>query len=360
MKSSLPTRRIRRAFAATALAAVMSVPALAVVTPASAAVPFAPAATTADASLRVATFNVRCANCSIKSRTNKREKRWSVRRDVIADQIRRADVDVIGIQEASPGLLPGTRIGQFEDLVSLLGSPYRVTNDNRYSCVKSTSFKGCDYSNNGASQDSRIVYNTHRLDLIRGGSLSLDSRSVGNGSKRYLAWAEFTQSSTGKQFIFATAHFEPGQSKGKIATRVAQVRAATAELNTIDHGLPVIWGSDLASSKLTHAGNKSYDAFIDAGFKDPLGNYYKAHTTNDSTFVTGSVVNEQYFTLNNFAKAPKHYSNYSLGAHLDYILVKPKMQVTEWEQVLNLTSTGKFAGTIPSDHNMVRATIILS
>lgn len=346
--------RISRALAAGTLLVALAVPAFA---PAPAAVATPLPAAAADSTVRVATFNVRCANCSIKSRTNKREKRWSVRSAVVRDQILGENVDVIGVQEASPGLLPGSRTGQFEDLVAALGAPYAVTNTNRYACEKSTSFTGCVYSDNGASQDSRIIFNTNRLQLTAQGSLSLDLRGVGNGSKRYMTWAVFTTGT--KSFVFATAHFEPGQSNGKIATRVGQVRAATAELERINTGsLPIIWGSDLASSKLTHAGNKSYDAFIDAGFSDPLGNSYKAHTLANS-FVGGAITNEQYFTLNNFAKAPKRYSNYALGAHLDHILVKPRVQVTEWKQVLNLTSSGKFSGTIPSDHNMVRADVVL-
>jgi hypothetical protein len=350
----LRSSRIARALAAGGLLVALAVPAFSP-TSATAATPL-PAASEGP-TIRTATFNVRCANCSIKSRTNKREKRWSQRREVVRAQILGEGVDVIGVQEASPGLLPGSSTGQFEDLVAALGAPYDVTNRNRYNCERSTTFNGCAFTDQGASQDSRIIYNTQRLHLEAQGSLSLDDRAVGNGSKRYMAWATFTIGTS--SFVFATAHFEPGQSSGKIATRVRQVQAATSELERINTGnLPVIWGSDLASSKLTHAGNKSYDAFIAAGFSDPLGNSYKAKTLANS-FVAGPVTNEKYFTLNNFAKAPKKYSNYPLGAHLDHILVKPRLNVTLWKQVINLKASGKFAGVIPSDHNMVRADVVL-
>lgn len=353
--------RFSRAAAVAALAAALIVPALSAV-PAGAQTSPAAAPATAS-SLNVATFNVRCANCS-KKPANGGEERWEVRRDVIVQQILSQDVDVIGLQEASPGLLDSPRIAQFEDLLSRLGSDYAVTDASRYNCTRTdTTFTRCGgFKDRGASQDSRIMYRTDRLRLDASGSLRLDGRSIGNGSARYLAWARFQDKVTGKKFIFATAHFEPGQSKSKVKARVSQAKKAIKRLNSVnDYKLPIIWGSDLASTKLTHAGNKSYNAFISAGYTDPLGNYYKAKTVNSKTYAEKRV-NEEYFTLNNFAAGPKDYVSrgYKLGAHLDYILIKSstRVRVIEWAQVLNL-SGGNYSGVIPSDHNMVRATVVL-
>lgn len=370
----LSRARVLRAMIAATAAALVIVPAV-VAVPAAAdevAAVQEPAAAP-DTSLVVATFNVRCANCSVHSGYS-REKSWATRSEVIVDQILSEKVDVIGVQEASPGLLHGSQYGefdgksQFEHLVGKLGAPYAVTDESRYNCARTdTTFTRCGgYENRGASQDARIIYNTNRLsfdpdDPNGHGSLRLDGRGIGNGSARWMAWARFTDPS-GKQFIFATAHFEPGVSKKKSAVRVKQVRKVAAELARVADGLPVIWGSDLASSKLTHVGNKAYDAFRAAGFTDPLGNSYKAKVIPASADLTASTaVNEQYFTLNNFAKGPKDYVSrgYKLGAHLDYILVKGNVRTTEWEEVMNLDSGGNFAGVIPSDHNMVRATVVI-
>ncbi|HQY99057.1 MAG TPA: hypothetical protein PKV13_05065 [Propionicimonas sp.] len=315
-----------------------------------------PAADNASA-LVVATYNVRCANCS-KHPVNKREKRWNTRAAAITDAIKSEGIDLLGVQEASSGVLWRGGPSQFEDLVNRLGSPYALTNAARYNCVRSSTPTRCDYSYQGASGDTRIIYNTNKLDLLAQGSLALDDRLAGNGSARFMAWAKFSERATGKQFYFASAHLEPGMSGAKVAKRGAQANAAIAELDRVSEGLPVIWGSDLASSKLSHSGNTAYEKFMSAGYTDPLGNYYKAKAVNSRTYAA-SLVNEQYFTLNNFAKKPKRYSNYALGAHLDYILLKPQMQVLEWEQVLRLTDGGKFAGTIPSDHNMVKVTLVL-
>lgn len=351
--------RLVRTIAVAALTALVSVPVWSSTTiTADAAEPSA----STPATVVVATFNVRCANCS-NHPMNGREKSWATRAPVVVSQILGEKVDVIGVQEASPGKLKGTSIAQFEDLVNRLGAPYAVTDPSRYNCTRDTTFKpSCQYKDQGASQDARIIYNTAHLTLLGSGSLKLDGRRTGNGSARHMAWAKFRDLRSGKQFVFATAHFEPGTSKKKTAVRAKQVAKAVAELNRVSGGLTIIWGSDLASSKLTHSGNKSYDVFIANGFTDPIGNKYRAKTPKDA--YADTMVNEQYFTLNNFAAAPKHYvsKGYKLGAHLDYILIKKNghpVDVSEWKEVLRLNSAGRFEGVIPSDHNMVRATVKL-
>ena len=61
---------------------------------------------------------------------------------------------------------------------------------------------------------------------------------------------------TGKRFIFATGHVEPGMTKPTIALRRSQAQLIVAELNRLNpENLPIIWGSDLASSKLSPSGN---------------------------------------------------------------------------------------------------------
>jgi hypothetical protein len=43
---------------------------------------------------------------------------------------------------------------------------------------------------------------------------------------------------------------------------------------------------------------------------------------------------------------------------MDYIFTT-KMRTLVWETVLNLDSSGKLAGTIPSDHQMIVAKVLL-
>lgn len=307
--------------------------------------------------LRVASFNLRCANCSLKSRTNSREKNWETRRAKVIAQIRAEDVDVIGVQEASPGLLKGRKISQFEDLADRLGSPYRLTNDKRYGCRRSTSYKKCDKVNNGASADVRILYDTSRLTLLDEGSKQLDNEKATSGP-RFVAWAIFEDQQDGRQFFFATAHTEPGQSKAKRALRKKQAKKILAEIKAHNpEDLPVVITGDFSASKLT-AANPAYDVLTGSGIViDPLGNTKKQKSARKS--VVGKLINVKYDTLNKFKAKPASRKGYALGAHLDYIFTAKRIQVQEYKVVLNLKSNGTFSGVIPSDHNMIRATILL-
>ena len=51
-------------------------------------------------------------------------------------------------------------------------------------------------------------------------------------------------------------------------------------------------------------------------------------------------------------------SSYTNGTQLDFIFLT-KMRVSEYEVVVNVDSSGHFVGRIPSDHNMIRATVWL-
>ena len=46
------------------------------------------------------------------------------------------------------------------------------------------------------------------------------------------------------------------------------------------------------------------------------------------------------------------------GSNLDYILTT-RMRVSEWETAVAMDANGNFIGRIPSDHNLIRATVHL-
>lgn len=344
----------------------------------------APAAA-GSANLVVATFNVRNANWSSQRPTNSREKSWDQRRPVVVSQILGEGVDVLGVQETTAADVTANG-PQYLDLLAALGEPYAITSESRYDggeyCYTDyvedvdgnyvqnpdgsyVEQQICEWEPE-ASGDVRIVYKKSRLVLdaprTDQGVLKLDDRDNRNGSARFMAWARFRDLVTGKRFIFATGHVEPGMTKPTIALRRSQAQLIVAELNRLNpENLPIIWGSDLASSKLSPSGNTAYDVFRSAGFTDPLGNSYKVKKKNKLTYAK-KLVNAQYFTLNNFKAQPDKNKRYKLGAHLDYILIKTpgkKATVAQWKQVLYLDKLGKFSGVIPSDHNLVAVTLAL-
>lgn len=80
-----------------------------------------------------------------------------------------------------------------------------------------------------------------------------------------MAWAIFADKTDGRQFFFATAHTEPGQSKAKRALRKKQAKKILAEIEAENRdNLPIVLTGDFSSTKLT-AVNPVYDVLTDSG-----------------------------------------------------------------------------------------------
>jgi endonuclease/exonuclease/phosphatase family metal-dependent hydrolase len=312
--------------------------------------------TTPEAQLRIASYNVKCANCFSGLPD---EQPWTERRSTLVAAIRQQDPDVIGIQEASQGRLRDARgrllrRSQFEDLQRRLGSPWRLTNDKRYNCARSTSSTRCHYHDQGASQGTRIVYNSARVQMLTSGSRLLPSKG-GTSNSRYLAWAILRQRSTGSTFFFANTHLQPGKDEYDLRRAEAEAAVRTiADRNRAD--LPVIAVGDFNSSRFANPTNAPYDVFTGAGFTDPIGNAARSIRAVDPTaeLALGTWLN----SFNGFVRRAKGNRSWDNGSYIDYMLTTP-MRVSEWETVARLDSNDDFVGTIPSDHNLIRMTVYL-
>ena len=263
---------------------------------------------------------------------------------------------MLGIQEASQGQLDqesGT--SQFDDLLRLLGSPWAITNDSRYNCVNSKSSSNCDPQDRGASQGTRIFYNSSRLTLTANGSKLLPS--VAGENERYMAWAVLQQHSSGKSFFFVSQHLQGGSEYTALRRTEAEVALATIRaINTAR--LPVISVGDLNSTRFNTGGNTPYDVYVAARYVDPLGGAYRTTTTAPGATVE-KAYNRRVSSWNDFERKVRvAKSSWVNGSNLDYILTA-RMRVSEWETVVAMDASGNFIGRIPSDHNLIRATVYL-
>ena len=317
---------------------------------------------TRSAPLKVATFNVKCANC-YSGLPN--ELTWYARRASVAAAIREQAPDVLGLQEAAQSWLKDSsgnpiNLSQFEDLVARLGTPYQLANPKRNNCVKHTTPSKCVYADQGASKGTKIVYNSATVKLVTQGSKRLSAIDP-NDNERYVAWAIFRHAASGRAFFFADTHLEPNDDKSGSTLyydlrrkQAAEVIATIKAKNPDD--LPVILVGDLNSHKWTAPSNAPYDVILAGGLHDQLGNTYRStHTATGATVETR--VRTNFATYNGFKRtAPR--SAYINGTHLDYIFTTP-MRMSAWENVANLDGSGNFVGVIPSDHNLIQAEVYL-
>jgi endonuclease/exonuclease/phosphatase family metal-dependent hydrolase len=319
-----------------------------------------------SAELRVASYNVTCDKC-FDGQPN--ELHWKDRRAAVAASIKAQDLDVIGVQEAGQGWLKdesGNKIdlSQFEDLRNALGSPWTLTNAHRNNCVKSKTPSSCVYKDQGASDGDRILYDATRVTMLEAGSKLLPN--VGGKNDRYVTWARLQQRSTGKQFMFASTHLEPAKDKGGAGALYQNRRdqAKVVAQTVAQHnpgGLPAFVVGDLNSSRFPHdysPTNAPYDVLTAAGYVDPLGAAWRTTKTAPGALVQHRV-NTWLNSFNGFDRTVSRKAGWVNGSYIDYIMVSRGVQVPEWETVAHLGKDGNLEGIIPSDHNMLRATVVL-
>ena len=312
--------------------------------------------------LVVSAYNIRCHNCSSGLAE---EKPWSTRRTEVAATILRADPDVVGLQEAQQSWLikpdgSTQNKSQFEDLVDLLGTPWTLANPARNNCVKSTTPSNCVYADQGASNGTKIIFRSDRLKKIDSGSVKLTPLTE-DSYNRYLAWAIFEQRATGQRFFFGNTHVEPlNDPVGETLyhdQRAQQARDVLAAIKAKNpSSLPVVLAGDLASSRADNPTNAPYDVITAGGLIDPLGNVKGTSTPVKPTVETR--INTNYYSFNGWARTARRTTSQVNGVYVDYILTSP-MRVSEWETVVNVDANNKFIGVIPSDHNLIKATVWL-
>lgn len=300
--------------------------------------------------LRVGSYNIQCANC----------RAWGPRRQAVVSTIVNSGLDVVGLQEASHALLKGTNRTQFEDVARLLApAGYRLTNLTRFNCRNAERPKKCKPVQRGASGAVRIAYKTATVRLISQGSQQL-ADLPGIGRDRYVAWAVFEHRINGKRFLFTSTHLEPRNDPAGSRTfytiRNAQARKVVQTIAAHRGGLPAIAVGDYNSTKWDAPTNAPYDIMRAAGFIDPLGNGYRSTSPSGSATVEKRIHTE-YSSYNNLRRDGRRTSGVN-GSNPDYIFVT-RMRVTDYETVVNLNSDGTLRGPLASDHNLIRATVLL-
>jgi endonuclease/exonuclease/phosphatase family metal-dependent hydrolase len=290
--------------------------------------PNATMGTSKSPGIAVATYNVRKMYS---------EADWTGRRKAVAANIKSAAPDVIGLQEAIPKTYKPSGKKQWDDLITLMGSPYKLV----------TSGSG--------SSGTQMAYNTSRLTMVKSG-LSVLAK-LGE-ERRYAVWATFKDKVSGKSFFAVSTHLEPGTTtpelndiRKKQAGEIVKIVADNAG------GLPSVIVGDMNTTRTAEPNNGQYGVFTGAGYVDPIDNA-EANWASGANATAEHIWESRYFSANKLTKkAP--LSSYPNGSHIDYTYTSRDIRVATWRMYLNLNTAGEFVGTIPSDHNLIEMTIHL-
>jgi len=319
-------------------------------------------AATAVRDVRVASFNV--SSVSFDGQASGNHAKWRVRRPVVVSQILNQKVDVLGLQEVNQSSKYASSLDygttQYLDLkraLNIHGANYALTNKYAYNCVRPMSSYNCVYHNNNASQDNRIMYDTDTVSMIKQGAYKYPTQTVGK-NERYLVWGIFEMKATGKRFLFTNTHLDPYSA----ATRRSQWDEAIAKTNKLKAGLPVVAVGDYNTSKFDTYAATYLPKMKSNGYGDVLNQQYREPGVKNPR---AEVMKRGWInSFNGFKRDVRSYAyedaRYKVGNGIDWIFVTNTARVKEWSMVTNVSMTTlQVRGVIPSDHNLVRATLVL-
>lgn len=320
-----------------------------------------PAATAADldaADLRVGSFNV--VNVSLDGKSSLAP--WRERRSTVVGEILGQGVDVVGIQEVNPSPSFAGRLedgpNQIQDLLAGLnqaGGSFALTNDAAFNCVRPWTQHNCEPQNHAATHSDRIYYDTTALDLVRHGGFEFDAQKS-TTSPQHAAWAVLRMKDNGAPFLFVSTHLEPKDR----TIREAQWRQLIRRTNKLKGSLPVVAVGDFNTQKFDALAATMYPAMKKNGYGDVLNQRYQENPVREPR--AQRTVNAWVNSLNKKSYDVPSYAyedaRHKVGNSIDMIFAANTLPVQEYELVLDFDPSSLWVnGLLPSDHNMVRATL---
>lgn len=323
--------------------------------------PVQPAQAGGSMNINVASFNIQSVAVD---RTAGNQRPWKDRRNTVVNQILSENIDVVGLQEASPSkyfqdrLVNGTT--QMTDLVNGLrstGKNYRLTNYSAFNCVNASTQYKCVYKYRAATGDNRIAYNADRLTQLKRGGLRYTRQ--GTNFVSYLPWALFETKATGDRFLFASTHLTTGAED----VRRSQWNQLIAKMNKLrsTYNAPLFVVGDFNTHKFSSIAQDFLPKMRNNGYGDVTGQV--AYTNRLDRPRADRYVNGWVNSYNRLDRDVRQYSYYSdrsrSGNTIDWIFASNNLNVSEYELVLDFGSDLQVNGTIPSDHNMLKATVTI-
>lgn len=302
---------------------------------------------------------------------------WATRAPIVAGQLlglkpsdeRLPSPDVISLQEANNGITFNTSSGtntQYSDLIDHLNA--QATGGEVYSTVGPT--RGTAVKGSPERDSTHIAYNSTDVSVVDTGYIRWDAQETTNDGYRDMQWAIFQIKSTGARFFFASAHLETSSA----TVRNQQWQQLIHDVPSLAQGLPVIIGGDFNSPRLDTASGQSAPTYLPKMWSAGMGDTLGQGSFNSSTYFGG--------TPNPFAqsqaRAQRLYKgdinsvnvkwnpnlghegrSIYVGRSADYIFASNRLAVKMWALVTDNGNDYKIDGILPSDHNLLRSTVVI-
>ncbi len=313
--------------------------------------------------VNVASFNIRAVKNDVRAGGD--ELPWRQRRAAVIREILGENLDVVGVQEASQNgsykkqMVDGRN--QYLDLRNGLrqaGGRWRLTSKAAYNCVRPFGSHDCVYQDRGASRTTKILFNADKVKKLDSGSYLYRNQSKGENDQRYLVWAVFEDRASHERYFFADTHLATGSA----ALQKAQWRELIDKVNQLKNGLPTIVVGDFQRSRMKHPVTDMLAAMKSNGYGDVLGQRPGEPMVEHPR--ARSTVQSWVNSMNHFDRDVRDYSHADdrkrAGNFIDWIFASNDLPVRQYKVVADIDpETMKLRGVIPSDHNMVRASLVL-
>jgi endonuclease/exonuclease/phosphatase family metal-dependent hydrolase len=247
---------------------------------------------------------------------------WSQRRLAAAALIKKANPDVIAIQEGAAWVGRPRGARQIDSLRSALGGEYAL-------------------SHTEVSPSQPHYFRTGVYILYKKSAY----KAVGHswhwalGNAHWAAYQILQNRKTHAKVLFVSLHLQVGNYAVNDRKRENETKTLLRKAGAFaaSHHVPVIYAGDFNTDvNAHHAFDGPGIAMREADVASAFNAAQKRRYAN-------------YNSANGYNRQPPRF-----GDHIDYIYASPGVAVLSWRQVMRL-SHGRLVGVIPSDHNPVVA-----
>lgn len=273
--------------------------------------------------IRIGQYNIRVARATYTGE-DKGQNAWPNRQSTVAANIKRSGAPVFGIQEASNNY-DGKKSDQAKELLLTLNGG-----------------SSGNWTQLRSPRQKTIIW---RKDLVTasGQSGELNLTSTSDGGQRSVQWQQFTENSSGDQFILMNVHLD-NLHNGTRLTQAKQVAAKAKSLHSSTK-IPIIlvgdfnsYGSDLADT-FTKAGFtrtlKSAKTVVGGqlnswqGFKASMSGYKYGHWidqqfTYGTTITASSYINDLPYKNGKSLPLKTPLGSDHNMLYADYVITMPK------------------------------------